>query len=93
MSTTAMPAGDVSWWKEPTKDQWYAYMARLDARRVRFHGVPADSARIRWPGGSCPARMWKAVQHLLNAVEDKGAIPGSFIRFSSQPAGSQACVF
>ena len=27
MSTTAMPAGDVSWWKEPTKDQWYAYMA------------------------------------------------------------------
>ena len=27
MATTAMPANAVPWWKEPTKDQWYAYMA------------------------------------------------------------------
>jgi hypothetical protein len=27
MSTTPVPARDVPWWKEPTKDQWYAYMA------------------------------------------------------------------
>ena len=27
MSITAMPAGEVPQWKEPTKNQWYAYMA------------------------------------------------------------------
>ena len=27
MATTAMRANAVPWWKEPTKDQWYAYMA------------------------------------------------------------------
>jgi MFS transporter, SHS family, lactate transporter len=27
MSMTAAPAHTVPWWKEPTKDQWYAYVA------------------------------------------------------------------
>jgi MFS transporter, SHS family, lactate transporter len=27
MATRAMPANAVPWWREPTKDQWYAYMA------------------------------------------------------------------
>jgi SHS family lactate transporter-like MFS transporter len=27
MSTTLKPASDIPWWKEPTKDQWNAYIA------------------------------------------------------------------
>jgi hypothetical protein len=27
ISATAMPIRVVPWWKEPTKDQWFAYMA------------------------------------------------------------------
>jgi hypothetical protein len=27
MSTTTETAGPVPWWREPTKDQWFAYMA------------------------------------------------------------------
>src|SRR6266436_10342974 len=27
MSTLAVPAGEQPWWKEPTKDQWYAWWA------------------------------------------------------------------
>src|SRR5438309_9923454 len=27
MSTLAVPARALPWWKEPTKDQWYAYIA------------------------------------------------------------------
>ena len=27
MSTTVAPTDAVSWWQEPTKDQWYAYLA------------------------------------------------------------------
>jgi MFS transporter, SHS family, lactate transporter len=27
MATTAAPATDIPWWKEPTRDQWYAYLA------------------------------------------------------------------
>src|SRR5215472_198388 len=35
----------VPWWREPTKDQWYAWggrVARVDARRLRLHPVPVD---------------------------------------------------
>jgi hypothetical protein len=47
MSTLAAPAPALPWWKEPSKDQWYAYIARLDrldARCLRFHDLPADHA-------------------------------------------------
>jgi SHS family lactate transporter-like MFS transporter len=27
MSVSSMPTSSVPWWKEPTKDQWYAYIA------------------------------------------------------------------
>jgi hypothetical protein len=35
----------IPWWREPTKDQWYAYVAawaRVDPRRLRLHGLPAN---------------------------------------------------
>jgi SHS family lactate transporter-like MFS transporter len=27
MSVSALPASKLAWWREPTKDQWYAYLA------------------------------------------------------------------
>jgi MFS transporter, SHS family, lactate transporter len=27
MSVSALPAPKLAWWREPTKDQWYAYLA------------------------------------------------------------------
>ena len=37
MTTAAATVAPIAWWREPTKDQWYAYVARLgrvDPRRL-----------------------------------------------------------
>ena len=48
MSATAMTK--VPWWKEPTKDQWHAWIAAWlgwTLEFVRLHGVPVDHGADR----------------------------------------------
>ena len=60
--TTAVDASagsSVGWWKEPTKEQWLAWVAAwlgwtLDA--FDFHHVPADHG-ADFAGVSCPFDM------------------------------------
>jgi len=71
MSGNAGTASNIPWWKEPTKDQWYAYFAAwmgwtLDAFDftvfllimapiAQEFGVPITSAP---PGWRRPAAAW-----------------------------------